>query len=216
VPLAIAGIVGPIWFTTLVIAQGVLQPDYSHVAMPISALAAWPAGWMQNLNFVVVAVLMAAFTAALHSAIRPTRHGLAGIVLLLVSCVGFVLAALFPWISVNGVPTETKPHVVGAVLVFLGASTGLVLLSRRMTADRRWQDLSGYVLGTGIVMLLLFILVGGFAIGQGTPLHRWAGLLQRALVVVWFACILVMARRALRLAQANSPASAPVSTGPVP
>jgi hypothetical membrane protein len=124
VPLAIAGIVAPIWFTTLVIAQGMLQPDYSHVAMPISALAAWPAGWIQNLNFFVVAALMAAFTAGLHNAIRPTRHGLAGIVLLLVSCVGLVLAGLFPWINVNGVAMETRPHVIGAVLVFLGASTG--------------------------------------------------------------------------------------------
>jgi hypothetical membrane protein len=211
VPLAIAGIVGPIWFTTLVIAQGMLQPDYSHFAMPISALAAWPAGWVQNLNFFVVAILMAAFTVGLDNAIRPTRFGLAGIVLLLASCVGLFLAGLFPWINVNGVPTETRPHVVGAVLVFLGASTGLMVLSRRMTVDLRWQNLSAYVLWTGIVMLMLFIVVGGFAIDEGTPLHRWAGLLQRVLVVVWFACLLVMARRAVRLARENPLASATTS-----
>lgn len=208
VPLAIAGIVAPIWFTTLVIAQGMLQPDYSHVAMPISALAAWPAGWMQNLNFFVVATLMAAFTVGLHNVIRPTRFGLVGIVLLFVSCIGLLLAGLFPWINVSGVPTETRRHVVGALLVFLGASTGLVVLSRRMTADPRWQDLAAYVLGTGIVMLMLFVVVGGFAIGQETPFHRWTGLLQRVLVVVWFACILVMARRALRLARESSLPSA--------
>ena len=46
--LAIAGMVAPVWFITLVIVQGLLQPDYSHVTMPISALAAWPAGWIQN------------------------------------------------------------------------------------------------------------------------------------------------------------------------
>ena len=167
VPLAIAGVVAPIWFTALVIAQGLLQPDYSHVAMPISALAAWPAGWMQNLNFFVVAILMAAFTLGLHHAILPTRFGLAGIALLLVSCAGLVVAGLFPWINVNGVPTETKQHVVGAVMVFLGASTGLVVLSRRMAGDQRWRDLSAYVLGTGLVMLMLFIVVGGSRLSQG-------------------------------------------------
>ena len=41
--LLTAGIAGPIWFTALVIVQGILQPDYSHIAMPISALAASPA-----------------------------------------------------------------------------------------------------------------------------------------------------------------------------
>jgi hypothetical membrane protein len=211
VALAIAGIIGPVWFTTLVIAQGILQPDYSHIMMPISALAAWPAGWMQNLNFFVVGTLTAAFTLGLHNAIRPTRFGLAGIVLLLVSCIGLFVAGLFPWINVNGVPTETGPHVVGAVLVFLGAGTGLVVLSRRMSVDPRWQDLSAYALGTGIIMLMLFIVVGGFAIDEGTPFHQWAGLLQRVLVVVWFACTLVMARRALRLARGNPFASATVS-----
>jgi hypothetical protein len=39
VALSSAGIIGPIWFTTLVIIQGILHPDYSHIAMPVSALA---------------------------------------------------------------------------------------------------------------------------------------------------------------------------------
>ena len=49
--LALAGIIGPIWFTTFVVLQGLLLPDYSHVRLPISALAAWPTGWIQNINF---------------------------------------------------------------------------------------------------------------------------------------------------------------------
>ena len=210
--LAIAGIIGPVWFITLVIVQGILQPDYSHIAMPISALAAWPAGWMQNLNFFVSATLTAAFAIGVHNAIRPTRFGLAGIGLLIASCVGLVVVGLFPWINVNGVPTETPPHVVGAVLTFSGASTGLMILSRRIAADPQWRSLSGYVLATGIVMLILFIIVGGFSIEEGTPFHRWVGLLQRILVVVWFTCMMVIARRALRVTRENRLASTKVST----
>jgi hypothetical membrane protein len=203
VRLTIAGVVAPIWFITLVIVQGIRQPDYSHIAMPISALAAWPAGWMQNLNFFVSGALLAAFAIGLHHAIRPTRLGSLGVALLLASCAGLWMAGLFPWIDVNGVPTEPASHVAGAVVTFLGASTGHVMLSRRMTADPEWRDLSTYVLATGITMLLLFVVVGGFAIGEGTPLHPWAGLLQRVLVAIWFACIVVMARRALSLARAS-------------
>ena len=59
--LALAGIVGPIWFTLLVVLQGFLQPDYSHVRSPISALGAWPTGWIQNLNFDVTGALGMAF-----------------------------------------------------------------------------------------------------------------------------------------------------------
>ena len=209
-PIAIAGMIGPISFSTLVIAQGILQPDYSHVVMPISALAAWPAGWIQNLNFFLSSTLLAAFAVGLHGAIHATRFGFIGIALLVGSSVGLFLAGLFPWIKVNGVPTETPQHVIGAVLTFSCASTGLIVLSRRMASDPRWHDLSAYVLGTGIVMLILFIVVGGFAIDEGTPFHRWAGLLQRVLVVAWFACLLVMAGRVLRLAPADPrPAATP-------
>jgi len=203
-PLAFAGIVGPIGFITLVVIQGVMQPDYSHIAMPISALAAWPAGWIQNINFFVFAMLMAAFAIGLNDAIRPSRFGFLGIALLLANSLGLFMAGLFHWINVNGVPTETPQHVVAAVLTFSSVSIGLVVLSRRMKVDPRWHDLSAYVFGTGLVMLALFIAVGGFAIDEGTPLHRWAGLLQRVLVMVWFACLLVMARRTLRVGREDS------------
>jgi hypothetical membrane protein len=198
-PLLIAGIAGPLWFTTLVIVQGLLQPDYSHIAMPISALAAWPYGWIQILNFLVMGAMMAAYAIGVHYVIRPTRFGLVGIILLLASCLGLVLAGVFPWINVNGVPTETPQHVVGAVLSFSGARLGLIFLSRRMAADPEWQSLSSYILATGIVMLVLFIALGGFAIDAGTPLHPWAGLLQRVMLALWFPCIIVVAVRALRI-----------------
>ena len=211
VPLAIAGIIGPACFVILVVVQGILQPDYSHISMPVSALAAWPAGWIQNLNFFVSATLMAAFTIGVHAAVRSSRFGLVGIALLLASCVGIFLDGLFPWINVNGVPTETPQHVVGAVLTFSGASTGLIVLSRRMAADPAWRDLSAYVFGTGVTMLVLFVVVGFYAVDEGTPFHRWAGLLQRVLGLVWFTCLLVMARRILRLAREHPSRSATAS-----
>jgi len=204
-------VIGPLFFIALVVAQGMLQPDYSHIAMPISALAAWPAGWMQNLNFFLLGTLNAAFTIGLHNAIRATRFGLIGILLLLLSCLGILLAGLFPWINLNGVPTETPQHVIGAVLTFSGASTGLLVLSRRMSADPGWHSLSTYLLGTGIVMVILFVVVGFFAVDAGTPFHRWAGLLQRVLVAVWVTCQLVMARRLLRIAREEPVASSGVA-----
>jgi hypothetical membrane protein len=199
--LAIAGMIGPLFFLTVVIAQGILHPDYSHIAMPISALAAWPTGWIQNLNFFLLGILNAGFAIGLHNGVRSTRFGVSGILLLLVSCLGILLAGLFPWINLNGVPTETPQHVVGAVLTFSGASFGLLVLSRRLSADPRWRNLATYVLGTGIVMVILFILVGFFAVDAGTPFHRWAGLLQRVLVVVWVTCQVALARRLLRIAR---------------
>lgn len=199
--LGIAGTIGPLVFIALVVVQGMLQPDYSHIAMPISALAAWPLGWLQNLNFFILAALNAAFAVGLHHAMRPTRSGLTGIALLLASCIGLMLAGLFPWINVNGVPTETPPHVAGAVTTFLGASTAFIVLSRRAKADPSWRRLSAYMLSTGVVMLILFIVVGFFAVDAGAPFHNWAGLLQRVLVAVWVVCQLVTAGKVVGIAR---------------
>jgi hypothetical membrane protein len=97
---ALTGIIGPLWFTVLVVLQGLLQPDYSHVRMPISALAAWPAGWIQNVNFYVTGALTVAFALALHRGVRSTRRGATGVVLQALGGLGVVLAGVFPWRNV--------------------------------------------------------------------------------------------------------------------
>jgi hypothetical membrane protein len=195
-----AGILGPLLFTTLVIVQGRLQPDYSHVRMPISALAAWPTGWMQTLNFLVVAALNIVFAVGLNAGVKRTRWGALGFALLVTGCIGLVLAGVFPWTMVNGVPTEPPAHVLGAVTTFAANGLGLMVFSQRLRADPRWHDLSTYTMFTGITVLILFIVVGFFAIDDGAPLHPWAGLLQRILCAVWFSCLIVLALRLRRWA----------------
>ena len=57
-----------------------------------------------------------------------------------------------------------------------------------------------YTLCTGMVILVLFVMLGFFAIDDGAPLHPWAGMLQRILCAVWFTCTIVLAVRLRRLA----------------
>ena len=193
--LAWVGIIGPIWFTSLLVLQGLLLPGYSHVAMPVSALSAWPTGWIQNLNFLVSGALTMTFAVTLHRVVQPARRGLTGIVLLAAGGIGVALSGVFPWQMIDGVPTEPPSHVVAAILTFAATGLGFIVFSRRMIADPRWRDLATYTMSTGITVLVLFVAVGFFAIEDGTPLHPWAGLIQRVLCGVWFACLIVLARR---------------------
>jgi hypothetical membrane protein len=193
--LALAGIITPVGFTALVIVQGFLQPDYSHISMPISALAAWPTGWIQVINFCVSGALIIAFAVGLHLGVQPTRRGAMGVALLTASGVGIIGAGVFSWKMLDGVPTETPAHVVAAILTFTTTGLGLIVFSRRMSADSRWRDLSTFTMTVGIVVLLLFVALGFFAIDDGTPLHPWAGLIQRILCAIWFTCLVVLAFR---------------------
>jgi hypothetical membrane protein len=193
--LALAGIIGPVLFVTLIVVQGFLLPDYSHVRLPISALAAWPTGWIQVLNFQIFGALTLVFAHALHRAVRRTRWGVVGYALLALTGVGLIMSGLFSWHMVDGVPRETVPHVVAAIIVFIGAGLALMLLSRRFVADPQWRDLATYTMASGIAVVVLFVMTALLAIGEGTPLHPWVGLMQRIVCGVWFACVIVIASR---------------------
>jgi hypothetical membrane protein len=193
--LAVAGIAGPVVFATLIVVQGFLVPDYSHVRFPISALAACPTGWIQVLSFYCFGALTIVFAHALHRAVRPARAGLIGFALLALSGAGLIMSGIFSWHMVDGVPRETAPHVVAAIIVFVGTGLSLMLFSRRLVADPQWRDLATYTMASGIAVLVLFVMTALLAIGDGTPLHPWVGLMQRGVCAVWFACEIVLATR---------------------
>src|SRR5215218_7240306 len=91
--LAWAGIIGPALFTAAFLAQEAFRrTEYDPVAEPISALEAGPYGWVQQINFVVFGLWTIGFAVGLHRGVRPTRAGIVGPALLLVSGIGTLLA----------------------------------------------------------------------------------------------------------------------------
>ncbi len=201
--LAVAGIVGPIIFAMVALVQSLLQPDHSLVAHPISALAAGPSGWVQDVNFLVFGSFMIAYAIGLHLGVRPTRWGVVGLAFLVLSGVGLVWVGLFPATDATGAFDENRVlHIPGFIITFLGAAIGLILMSRRMAGDPRWRSLATYALATGIAMLVLFLAGGGLVRPPAAPLHSWLGLFQWVLLAVWFPCTVVLALRLLRVASA--------------
>jgi hypothetical membrane protein len=194
--LTLAGL-APLPFIAVVALLAAVQPGYSHVAHPISALAAHPLGWIQNINFYVLGVCTIGYAIGLHFAVHPTRGGVIGAMLLGLSGVGLILCGVFPWRKVNGVFFEPPGHAVAAIMTFLGASLGHMAISRRMARDPAWANLASYVLTSGLVILVLFFAVA-YALEPGSPLAAWTGLLQRVLVVAWTACTVVIALRGRR------------------
>lgn len=181
--------------------QSVLQADYSQVALPVSALSAWPLGWLQNLNFCLVGSLLLAYAVSVHRALPRGRASWIALALLVMSGTGVILVGVFPWYRAGGDLVEPTWHGVGAIMTFFGAGAGLVGMSRRMVKDPSWEHLSRIVLGCGVAMLILFFVLAGFAIEEGMPLHPWAGLLQRLVLLIWFPCIIVTANKVFNMTQ---------------
>jgi hypothetical membrane protein len=201
--LAAASIAGPIIFGVVGLVQSVLRQDHNLVAHPISALAAGPSGWVQNVNFILFGLLMITYAVGLHLGVRPSRWGVVGVAFLVLSGIGLVLGGMFPATDATGAFDGTRVlHIPGFIMTFLGGGIGLIVMSRRMARDPRWQSVATYALATGIAMLVLILVGGGLVRPPGAPLHAWLGLFQWVLLAVWFPCTIILALRLLRMVRA--------------
>src|SRR5919112_4640920 len=143
--LAAAGVAGPIIFAVVALVQSLLRPEHSLVADPISALAAGPSGWVQDVNFLVFGSLMIAYAIGHHLGVRPTRWGVVGLAFLVLNGVGLVWAGLFPATDATGaLQNDRVLHIVAFPMTFLGAGIGLIMMSRRMAGDPRWGSVATY------------------------------------------------------------------------
>ncbi len=208
-PFAWAGIIGPLLFTAGFLIQEAFRiEEYSPIAEVVSALEAGPNGWIQQVNFVVFGLLTFAFAVGLHIGVRPGRTGKAGPGLLFVSGVGSLVAGIFPLREDSaGVTYDPGGHMVGGVTFFVASAVGLIVLSPRLAHDPEWRRLSRYALASGIVAMAGFMVMGALVMADDAPLHDYAGLGQRLMVLVLFACRIALAVRLLRVAARRDVAS---------
>lgn len=196
-----AGILGPILFTvTFLVQEAFRVGEYSPIREPVSALEAGPNGWVQQLNFVVFGVLTIAFAAGLHRGVRPTRLGVLGPALFAVSGIGALLGAAFPLrADAAGVTYDPGGHVVAGMTFFTSSALALIVVAFRLAKDPDWRGLSRYTAAAGIVLLLANPVMAVLVVPDGSPLHDWAGLAQRILVLgVLFPPRIILSYRLLR------------------
>ncbi|MDQ3966626.1 MAG: DUF998 domain-containing protein, partial [Actinomycetota bacterium] len=154
--LAAAGIAGPVMFAMVALVHSLLRQDHNLVEHPISALAAGTSGWVQNVNFLLFGLLMIAYAIGLHLGVRPGRAGVVGFAFLVLSGIGLMWGGVFPATDATGTFDEDRLlHIPGFIMTFLGGGIGLIVMSRRMGSDPRWQSVATYALVTGIAMLTL-------------------------------------------------------------
>jgi hypothetical membrane protein len=197
---ALAGIIGPLLFTTVFLAQQAFRrAEYDPIAEPVSALEAGPHGWVQQVNFVVFAALMLIFAIGLHRGIDRTRLGILGPAFLGVASIGLILAAAFPLREdAAGVTYDPGGHFVAGITFFLSTALSMLVLSRRLAKDPHFRMLATYTALCGVLALLGFVLLGRFAIPDNAPLHDWAGLFQRMVILgVTFPCLVALGVRLL-------------------
>jgi hypothetical membrane protein len=196
-----AGLIGPVLFTLTWVVQELFRVDeYSPIREPISALAAGPNGWIQSLNFALFGMLTMVFSVGLYTVVRSSRPGAVGSVLFLVSGLGLLMAAAFPLREdAAGVTYDPGGHFIAGMTFFTSSALALVVISVALGQREELRRMAMPVRVAGILMLLSNPVMGILVIPADAPLHDWAGLAQRVIVLgLLFPARMALAYRLLR------------------
>lgn len=196
---ALAG-AGPMLFFLVASAEGLGRNDYDWVAQPISALALGPRGWVQELNFALLAVSFLAFAAVSRTTFQRGPASLVVPLLLVVMTVGVVIAGIFPMDATFTAPTlDGKLHGLGGFLVFPCIPLVVLFLSWRFRDEPGWRPYFMYTFLTGalcLTLLLFFLLFVGPPNAPPRAASEYRGLVQRTLLLPFFTWMAVVVRHA--------------------
>jgi hypothetical protein len=138
---------GPL-FITASLTQAFTRKGFDLARHPISLLSLGAPGWVQIANFVVCGILYMLGAVGLRQALRQSRGGTWGPVLIGATGVGLIIAGVFtadpgagfPPGAPAGAPTMSWHgllHELGFLLTFVAAISACVVLARRYATQRR-------------------------------------------------------------------------------
>lgn len=177
---ALAGIIGPILFWSVLIVMGQTQSDYSAFRHDISLLVLGANGWAQTANFVSFGLFVMVFQAGLQRAVAPGKALGAINILALASGLGLVAVAIFP-------TDRTGTWTIHGV-IHLGIVVALALLlpvtcftaATRLKHHPSWRGYAEFSVLIGVLAAVLTLMLLLAWSGVWPALHPWLGLYERA------------------------------------
>lgn len=192
-------IIAPLLFTISAITHSLARPEHSLVTDPVSALAAGPGGWVQNVTFILTGGLLLGFAWGIHLELgSAVSFNLAGL-LLAVFGLGLVGAGVFPAVDAAGTFTEDRTvHVAAGFVTFVSAGPAALALASRMRKMTPLKYLASYLRSVGIGLIVLLVLGGLLVRPASAPFHDYLGVFQWSFLAVWFPCLMMVGYRLLR------------------
>ena len=191
--LALAGIIGPLIFTVVIIVNASLRSDYNHMSQFISALGATNtphAAFINYAGFITFGLLMVAFAISLFILLPKNTGTRIGSVGILFFGTGIFLAGVFSCDAgcpLEGSITNNLHHRISALAFISGIiSTGVLGFSFKKLSE--WRSIWLYSIITfAISLVLLVVMINSF------ETRIYTGLWQRLLLFTLFAWLVRLA-----------------------
>lgn len=201
--LAFVGIAGPVLFWALLLLAQSLYPGYDTWTTSISRLIFGPFGWLQTLNFYLLAVFTAAFGMAVYLSVAKSSIARIGSVLLILMGVAQLLTAVFR-VDVNSSTPRSLAYTIHDSVFLVSAASfpiGALLLLPNLWTEKRWHPFA-WVTITAAVTVLLLDLAWLFSRPFDPQLiNAWFGGYERILFSIIFVWMMVISTRLLYLSR---------------
>lgn len=194
---AVFGLAGPLIYAAVIATIGYLHDGYDHALQTMSELGAPGAPYalvMNTAGLPLLGLSTVMFAFGLHAFVGGTRWGGVGPLLLVVSGLSLVLAAVFPCDPRGADVTLTgQIHAVCAALSASFLMLALPILFLRFRQDPRWKGIACLTLATGLLTLAVLVPYALDAV------DGYKGALQRATMAIPTIWVMAISVRILLL-----------------
>jgi len=191
------GIFGPALFVTVLLVEGAMRPGYDPTYHVGSALSLGQRGGIQIANFILTGALLMGYAVGVHQRLQSRAAalliGIVGLALVIAGCFTMDPMRGYPPGTPTGTPTHLtwhhQVHDSAGPVIFLAIPASCVVVARRLRGA--WRLYSFATMATGLALLVWFVTAWNRDAAN-------AGLLQRAMIVVDFSWLAVVAAHLLR------------------
>jgi hypothetical protein len=184
-PLLWAGVVGPPLFVAVFLVDGLIHPAYNPVTDFVSELSRGELGWLQIINFLVLAAALLTFAVGIYWGTRRGPGSVAGAALFALMGTSLVVAGL----AVTDAHTSTVQTPTGNLHNLSALPAFASLIAACFVFSRRFRG----VMRTYSIVSGVFVLVFLFATFLVGPPLGIIGVVQRILIIGGWAWITILA-----------------------
>jgi hypothetical protein len=183
---------GVLLYLLIDVVLAFLRPDVSLLHQAESDYGVGPYSWLMDLNFLLRCALSLALVGALLRLATGSGRLRVGVAFLAAWGVGSGILAFFPD-NPPGTPVTTSGtvHLTVALLAFLCAAVGTIVLSADLRNVPGLRNLYPWLLGISVAAVVALLLLGH----SGFKLHTLAGLYERVFLALELLWILIVGLR---------------------
>jgi hypothetical protein len=187
-PLAVAAVVGPVFYATVVVTMGILEPQLSLSSDWVSTYVTGDAGVLLNVAFVVLGISQIALALGLRRSLTPAKRVRFTTAALVFVGLTTIAGGLFPsrlWSDVEaGEPGwHQAVHEISGLIALPFVITVLFMLRGIFARDTRWRP----VARAQLMYAVSFVVVLGIFLAAPVPTIGVAQRVFLTVVLTWLA-----------------------------